>query len=199
MNEKQALADRKLAELFGLSTADMSLKELHAYIGVVKIMCELVKQIPEYNGRASSVDVPALVDEYRRRAHAEGKKLGLPDSVFEKFGHGGMRQFVPYCFLDYPMAVFERPSQATSAQMELKLPNGETFTREVYTIRHDKKMALTGRQENVLFTLLNDEFMQLARGPGGDSMIVGSVERLRELTGGRIRMSELLNDLRAIG
>jgi hypothetical protein len=101
--------------------------------------------------------------------------------------------------MDYPMAVFERPSKATSAQMELELPGGETFTREVYTIRHNRKMALTGRQENVLYTLLNDEFLQLARGHGGASMIVGSVERLRELTGNRVRMSALIDDLRALG
>ena len=142
--------------------------------------------------------IESVVEKYQTAA-AASMKHGLPDAVFKSFGRGGMRAFIPYAFLDFPLAVFERPSQATSAQMELKLPSGETFMRDVYTIRHNRKLALTGRQENVLFTLLNDEFLRLTRGPGGSSILVGSVERLRELTGKRVRVSALLDDLRAIG
>lgn len=192
--------DRTLADLIGKDIDALSLEELREYIGVTQSLCRVVRAIPGQSRRAGSVDVESkLVELYRSKAKSAAGKLGLPAGVFERYGHGGMRAFVPYCFLDFPLAVFERPSQATSAQMELQLPSGETFKREVYTIRHNRKLALTGRQENILFTLLNDEFLQLTQGAGGASVIVGSVERLRELTGGQVRLGALLDDLRAIG
>jgi len=174
----------------------LTLKELQECVEYFRFESDCIK---DRNKKSFHELIHPMLEKYRRVAAAAGMKHGLPDAVFKSFGQGGMRQFIPYAFLDFPLAVFERPSQATSAQMELKLPSGETFTRDVYTIRHNKKMALTGRQENVLFTLFNDEFMQLTRGPRGVSILAGSVERLRELTGGRIRMDALIDDLRALG
>jgi hypothetical protein len=176
--------------------AALTLKELQECVEYFRFESVCIE---ERNKKSFLELIHPMLEKYRHVAAAAGMKHGLPDAVFKSFGMGGMRQFIPYAFLDFPMAVFERSSQATSAQMELKLPSGETFTRDVYTIRHNKKMALTGRQENVLFTLFNDEFMQLTRGPRGVSILAGSVERLRELTGGRVRMDALIDDLRALG
>jgi len=142
--------------------------------------------------------IKSVTDKLHAAAIIEGKKHGLPAGVFRAEGQGGNRAFIPYRFTDAPLCVFEKPSQATSAQIEFNFPSGETGVQEVYTIRNNKKLALTGRQENILFTLLNDEFLHLTGGPAGAGVIEGTIEKVIEKTGGRVRLADMIDDLRAI-
>ena len=182
------------------AAAITTVKDFHELKKIIKILSgEETAFIKAGEKKAFRELIKSVTDKLHAAAVIEGKKHGLPAGVFRAEGHGGKRAYIPHCFMDAPLAVFEKSSNVTSAQMELKLSSGDTFIQEVYTIRKDKKAALTGRQENILFTLLNDEFLHLVRGPAGDSVIAGDVEKLRELTGDRVRLAAILDDLRAIG
>lgn len=146
---------------------------------------------------AAAGDNAAALEVYRRRARAEGQSKGLPAAVFDFIGAGRKRAFIPWAFLDYPLADFE--NRGRWVQQELTLDDGKVLQREVYTMRDDQKKSLTGRQENILFTLLNDQFLSLTRGPNARNLICGSVEDLRAVTGRRVRTEDLIEDLRALG
>jgi len=181
------------------AAAITTVKDFHELKKIIKILSgEETAFIKAGEKKAFRELIKSVTDKLHAAAIIEGKKYGLPAGVFRAEGQGGDRAFIPHRFTDAPLCVFEKPSQATSAQIEFNFPSGETGVQEVYTIRNNKKLALTGRQENILFTLLNDEFLHLTGGPAGAGVIEGTIEKVIEKTGGRVRLADMIDDLRAI-